>query len=79
MTARAREVPPGFDELSVDEQVAYLQFLWERIAPRVDALPVPPEHAAVLNARIQQLEEDPEAAEPADVVVQRLRDGLAKS
>ena len=24
--------PPGFDELSVDEQIEYVQSLWERIA-----------------------------------------------
>ncbi len=78
MTAAARQLPPGFDELSVDEQIAYVQFLWERIAPRVDQHPVPPEHHAILDERMKELEDNPDAAQPADEVVARLRDGLRK-
>ena len=33
--------PPGFDDLSVEEKIDYVQSLWERIAARPDQVPVP--------------------------------------
>ena len=36
--------PPGFDELSVDEKIDYLQSLWGRIAATPDTVPVPDWH-----------------------------------
>jgi hypothetical protein len=33
--------PPGFDNLSVDEQVEYVQSLWERISARPEDVAVP--------------------------------------
>jgi Domain of unknown function (DUF4331) len=33
--------PPGFDELSVDEKIDYLQSLWDRIAATPKTVPVP--------------------------------------
>jgi hypothetical protein len=33
--------PPGFDQLSVDEQIDYVQSLWDRIAASSDQVPVP--------------------------------------
>jgi putative addiction module component (TIGR02574 family) len=75
----ARQLPPGFEELSVEEQIAYVQFLWERIAPRVDQHPVPEAHNAVLDERLKELADNPDASQPADEVVARLRAGLPKS
>lgn len=75
----ARQLPPGFDDLSLDEQIDYVQFLWERIAPRVDQHPVPDAHHAVLDERLAELEANPNASQPAADVVARLRDGLRKS
>lgn len=74
-----RQVPPGFDALTVDEQVDYVQYLWERIAPRVDQHPVPAEHNAVLDRRLAELEANPDAFAPAADVVGRLRAGLRQS
>ena len=36
--------PPGFDELSVDEQIDFVQSLWERIAATPEQVPVPEWH-----------------------------------
>jgi len=36
--------PPGFDALTVDEQIDYLQSLWDRIAAKPEQVPVPDWH-----------------------------------
>lgn len=44
--------PLGFDELARDEQVAYVNSLWDRIAASQEGLPVPRWHLDVLAARL---------------------------
>ena len=41
--------PLGFDELSVDEKIDYLQSLWDRIAASPDTIPVPDWHREILE------------------------------
>jgi hypothetical protein len=36
--------PPGFDNLSVDEKIDYLQSLWNRIAATPETIPAPDWH-----------------------------------
>ncbi len=51
--SRALHSPPaGFDDLSVDQQIDYVQALWDRIAAREDQVPVPEWHREVLDARL---------------------------
>ena len=45
-------IPPGFDELSIDEQIEYLQSLWDRIAAKPEAVPVPDWHKEILAKRL---------------------------
>jgi hypothetical protein len=45
--------PPGFDELSMDEKLDYLQSLWDRIAAQPQAVPVPDWHREVLEERLK--------------------------
>lgn len=40
MTKRLEIPPPGFDALSVDEQIEYVQDLWDWIAARPQDIPV---------------------------------------
>ncbi len=68
--------PPGFDELSVEEQIDYVQSLWERIAATPDQVPVPDWHRDVLDERLKDYEATPDAGESWDVVRDRLRDKL---
>ena len=68
--------PPGFDELSIEEQIDYVQSLWERIAATPDQVPVPDWHREVLNERVKDVEANPDAGESWDVVRDRLRDKL---
>ena len=44
--------PPGFDALSTDEQIEYVQSLWDRIAARPEEVPVPDWHRAILAERL---------------------------
>ena len=56
--------PPGFDELAVDDQIDYVQALWDRIAANVGAVPVPDWHHEVLAERLADLDANPDAGRP---------------
>jgi len=68
--------PPGFDELSVDEQIDYLQSLWDRIAATPEQVPVPDWHREVIEERVKDYGANPKAGESWDVVRERLREKL---
>ena len=70
--------PPGFDQLSVEEQIDYVQLLWDRIAATPDQVPVPDWHREVLDERLKDYEANPDAGESWDVVRDRLREKLRK-
>jgi putative addiction module component (TIGR02574 family) len=44
--------PPGFDELSVEEKLDYLEALWARVASKPEQLPVPDWHRKILAERL---------------------------
>jgi putative addiction module component (TIGR02574 family) len=50
--------PPGFDDLSVEEKIDYVQSLWERIAARPDQVPVPGWHSQILKERLKAYRDD---------------------
>ena len=53
----AREVPnppPGFDELTVDEQLDYVQSLWDRVAAKPETVPVPEWHLELIEQRLRR-------------------------
>ena len=60
--------PPGFDDLNVDQQIEYVQALWDRIAAKENAVPVPDWHREILDERLADLEVHPEASRPWDAV-----------
>jgi putative addiction module component (TIGR02574 family) len=68
--------PPGFDDLSVEEQIEYVQSLWQRIAATPEQVAVPDWHRQVLDERLQDHEQNPNAGDSWDVVRERLRDKL---
>lgn len=56
------ELPPhGFDTLSVDEQIDYVQALWSRIATEEAKVPVPNWHREILSKRLADFAADPES------------------
>jgi putative addiction module component (TIGR02574 family) len=44
--------PPGFDELSPDQKLEYIQALWDRFAEHPEEVPVPQWHRDVLGERL---------------------------
>lgn len=44
--------PPGFDELSPDEKLEYIQALWDHFAEHPEDVPVPDWHRQVIAERL---------------------------
>jgi putative addiction module component (TIGR02574 family) len=60
--------PPGFDELSVEERIDYVQSLWDCIAATPEQVPVPEWHHRILQERLESYRANPTAGHPwADV------------
>jgi hypothetical protein len=51
--------PPGFSDLSKEEQVLYIQALWDRIFGHPDDLPVPAWHLELVEERIAEYRRNP--------------------
>ena len=60
--------PPGFDELSIVEQIEYVQALWDRIAAKEDRVPVPDWHREILDERLADFQANPSASRPWEEV-----------
>lgn len=60
-------------ELSIEEQIDYVQSLWDRIAATPGQVPVPEWHQAILAERLKDYDATPDAGESWDVVRKRLR------
>jgi putative addiction module component (TIGR02574 family) len=65
--------PPGFDDLSVEEKIDYVQSLWDRIAASPETIPLPDWHHEILDERLKDLDANPEAGAGWEVVQERLR------
>jgi putative addiction module component (TIGR02574 family) len=44
--------PPGFDELSAEEKLEYVQALWDRVSEHPEDVPVPDWHRDVVAQRL---------------------------
>jgi hypothetical protein len=54
MAGEPLQVPPaGFDELSVDEQLSYLESLWDHIAAQPERVPIPGWHLRIVRERME--------------------------
>ena len=54
MARRVPNPPPGFDDLTVDEKVNYVQSLWDRIAAKPETVPVPEWHLDLIEQRLRR-------------------------
>src|ERR1700732_787682 len=45
--------PPGFDELTFDEKLDYVQSLWVHIAANSDSVPIPDWHLDLIEERLR--------------------------
>ena len=69
--------PPGFDALPVEDQIDYVQALWDHIAANVDQVPLQQWQQALLDERLAAHRRAPNESRPwQDVIAgaqQRLR------
>ena len=70
------DLPPGFDEMSIDDQISYVQALRDRIVSSGQDKPVPEEHVQVVRERLASYQRDPEAARPWNDVRARIEQEL---
>lgn len=60
--------PPGFDELSAEEKIEYVQSLWERVTARPHDVPVPEWYMCVIKERVERHRTHPEETIPWEEV-----------
>ena len=78
MTNRLPLPPPGFDDLPVEDQIDYVQSLWNRIAAKPDQVPVPEWHKQVLDERLAAHSASPQPAKPWGEVRDEIRSKLGR-
>jgi putative addiction module component (TIGR02574 family) len=78
MTNRFPLPPPGFDDLPVEQQIDYVQLLWDRITAQLDRVPVPEWHRQVLDERLAAHEANPEPTTPWEEVRDEMRSKLGR-
>lgn len=71
--------PPGFDDLSVEEQVDYVHALWERVAASANRLPLPEWQRELLEERLEDMERNPDDSVPWEEVREELQAKLTGS
>ena len=76
MAARPPLPPPGFDDLSVAEQIDYVQSLWDRIAANADQVPLHDWQREVLRERLTAHRIAPYEARPWEEVLEELEHRL---
>ena len=60
--------PPGFDGLSPEEKIEYVQALWDHISPDIDKVPLNEWQEQLLDERLADLERDPDSGVPWSMV-----------
>ena len=65
--------PPGFETLSVDEKIEYLESLWDSVLDHSE-IPVPDWHRSLIRERLEAYSRDRSSARPwAEVRAELLR------
>lgn len=54
MGAAPKLPPPGFDELSPEEQLDYINALWHRLVTHAESVPVPDWHREIVAERLAE-------------------------
>ncbi len=73
MATKIPNPPPGFDELSVDEKVDYVQSLWDRITAKPETVGVPDWHLEVIDERLKESRAKPVTGRSWDELREELR------
>jgi putative addiction module component (TIGR02574 family) len=64
MSKTIPNLPPGFDNLPVEEQIDYVQNLWDHIAASPEQVPVPEWHRKIIRERLESYRANPTAGRP---------------
>ena len=79
MSSKIPFPPPGFDELTADEQVEYVQELWDYIVDsRSDQISIPDWHREILEERMAQYRENGDEGIPFEQFEKELFEQLRK-
>lgn len=63
-----RVPPPGFEGLTIEEKIEYVQSLWDHIASDAVAVPLTEWQKQLLDERLQDLERNPGSGIPWEEV-----------
>ena len=58
MSSKVPFPPPGFDDLSADEQADYASELWDRVTEREHEITVPDWHMEIVRERMARYERE---------------------
>lgn len=58
MSSKVPFPPPGFDDLSADEQADYASELWDRVTEREREISVPDWHMEIVRERMARYEKE---------------------
>jgi putative addiction module component (TIGR02574 family) len=70
--------PPGFDELSAEDKIDYVQSLWDRIAASPEEVPVPEWHKQIISERLAAYRANPNEGRTWEQVRTDLEQRLTK-
>ena len=76
MSSKIPFPPAGFDELSVEDQIEYVQELWDKITSRPEEVPVPDWHLEIIKERLAR--ENPDEGTPWEEFEKELLEQLIK-
>ena len=69
--------PPGFDALSIDDKIDYVQSLWDHIAARPEDVPVPEWHRQIITERLAAHRADSDQGKDWEEVEQEITTELS--
>lgn len=72
MSTLAKLPAPGFEELSIDEKIEYVQSLWDHISADAATVPVPAWQKEMLEERLAELDAHPDSVVPWEEVFDRV-------
>lgn len=70
--------PEGFDDLPVEEQIAYVEQLWDRISATPEKIPTPGWHREVVRERLAAHRAAPDEVLSWETERRRIADRLDK-
>ena len=70
--------PPGFENLTPDEKVQYVQDLWDYVTADASKVPVPDWHRRILDARLAEYHAAPDEGKGWPEVRDQLLQDLAE-